>query len=108
MDRPRLLDLRGTSARAISNEDLVEADGHVKIFVGSVQENHNLVAVCQWTAPDLCFANAIFVFCNGGVDADALNGFSARILTNGDNCRIIDDGECRGIQFADIVAQKKR
>jgi hypothetical protein len=56
----------------------------------------------------VCFADAELVSGDIGVSRHALDGFAARVLAEGDDGWVVDDGEGFGAHFAEVVAEKER
>lgn len=106
MNGPVLPDLRG-GAHAVHDEDVLERSGHVEIRVGGVEEDDDLVAVGQRSAPDVRLADAVAIHRHVEVALDALHGAAARVLVEGDDGGIVDDGEGRGRHGAQVVAEQQ-
>jgi len=104
---PRLFNLRSASARSVHDKDVGQRSRNVEIFVRSVEEDDYLIAVCERAAPDVCFADAELIFGDVRVARHALDSFPARILADGDDGWVVDDGEGLRAHLAEVVAEEE-
>ena len=92
----------------IHDEDLLRRRRPIKIGICGVQEDHHLIAIRKGSAPSVRLACAEAVLWHGSVAINALDCFAACILAERNDGRIVDDGQCRRVRFAEVIAKEQR
>lgn len=95
VDSPVLLILGSSAADTIGEEDFLESGAHVKVLVGKVEKDEDLVSVGEGAAPDVSLADTPLVLGDVEVASDTLNGAASGVLVDGDNGRVGDNSKVR-------------